>query len=152
MAEFVLLALPLFVPALIFFLSMSQTARSEMEASMVAREALKTFTTSENDLLGHIRVRALLEEYEEISGFTTQFIADPKDQPSTYPQNILEYSVRCEAFPCLTPGAQVELTLFLNFSILNIGYSSQTMGESSDAIQKERRAIGTAVGFVDRWN
>ena len=66
-SEFVLLALPLFIPALIFFASISQLARAEMEASMLAREALKAFTTSEDDIQGHLRVRLLLNQYREIS-------------------------------------------------------------------------------------
>ncbi|MEY2841448.1 MAG: hypothetical protein RLY74_589, partial [Actinomycetota bacterium] len=50
-AEFVLLALPLFLPALLFFISISNSARSEMEASFLARQAVSAFTSGENDLL-----------------------------------------------------------------------------------------------------
>lgn len=66
-SEFVLLALPLFVPALIFFVSISQVSRAEMEGSMLAREALKAFTTGQDDREGHLRVRLLLNQYGELS-------------------------------------------------------------------------------------
>ena len=66
-SEFVLLALPLFVPALIFFASISQVSRAEMEGSMLAREALKAFTTGQDDNEGHLRVRLLLNQYSELS-------------------------------------------------------------------------------------
>ncbi len=66
-SEFVLLALPLFVPALIFFVSISQVSRAEMEGSMLAREALKAFTTGQDDMEGHLRVRLLLNQYGELS-------------------------------------------------------------------------------------
>ena len=66
-SEFVLLALPLFVPALIFFASISQVSRAEMEGSMLAREALKAFTTGQDDREGHLRVRLLLNQYSELS-------------------------------------------------------------------------------------
>ena len=45
-SEFILIALPLFVPALLFFVAISQVSRAEMEASMLAREALKAFVSS----------------------------------------------------------------------------------------------------------
>ncbi|MEY3455274.1 MAG: hypothetical protein RLZZ92_394, partial [Actinomycetota bacterium] len=65
-SEFILIALPLFIPALLFFVSISQVSRAEraeMEASMLAREALKAFVSSDNDAEAHLRTRLLLSQY-----------------------------------------------------------------------------------------
>ncbi|MGA0852642.1 MAG: hypothetical protein ACO3QQ_04690 [Candidatus Nanopelagicaceae bacterium] len=65
-AEFVLIATPLFIPALIFFSSMQQSAKEEMTVSTLARQSLRAFITADNLSLGHQRIRFLLDQYQEI--------------------------------------------------------------------------------------
>lgn len=152
-SEFVLLALPLFVPALIFFASISQVSRAEMEGSMLAREALKAFTTGQDDREGHLRVRLLLNQYSELStrganpGSSRESGVAINDNINSSPENSnpenskgaesrnseltrssrIEYSLRCSTSPCILPGAEVEITLF---SIVDLGSEIDSLTKS----------------------
>lgn len=152
-SEFVLLALPLFVPALIFFASISQVSRAEMEGSMLAREALKAFTTGQDDREGHLRVRLLLNQYSELStrganpGSSRESGVAINDNINSSPENSnpenskgaesrnseltrssrIEYSLRCSTSPCILPGAEVEITLF---STVDLGSEIDSLTKS----------------------
>lgn len=168
-SEFVLLALPLFVPALIFFASISQVSRAEMEGSMLAREALKAFTTGQNDNEGHLRVRLLLNQYSELS---TQGVnlessresgAAINKNKNSNPANSglsgtsrIEYSIRCATSPCVMPGAEVEITLFsivdLESELDSLTKSpSSFWGSNRPEITRQRVVVASARGFVDKW-
>lgn len=120
-SEFVLLALPLFVPTLLFFLSLNNSMQSEMEASFLARQAVLAFTNSESEITAHAKVRILLNEFQKLHA--TKF----------GPSSRLDYSIKCEAIPCLTPGAEIELSISIN---------SPSEG---------RVATASARGSVDKW-
>lgn len=149
-SEFILIALPLFIPALLFFVSISQVSRAEMEASMLAREALKAFVSSDNDAEAHLRARLLLSQYSELTA------SERKTRSS---QNSLseEYSISCSTYPCIQPGAQVELTLFSLIDVESeISGIEQTPGNAwgvnGNQIEKRRVAIASARGYVDKWS
>ena len=168
-SEFVLLALPLFIPALIFFVSISQVSRAEMEVSMLAREALKAFTTGQDDIEGHLRVRLLLNKYTEISGRGTS--PGSTNELSRQSQNSkggnlnsselrstsrIDYSIRCTTSPCILPGAEVEITLFsiidLESELTSLTSSpSKHWGTGQEDVDKQRLAVASARGFVDKW-
>jgi len=153
--EFVLIALPLFLPALLFFLAMSQIARAEMETTFIAREAVRAFTTGSDDDSAHARVRSLLAEYD---------------------LSPLSYQVLCSTQPCITPGAEVELIVFEELDDVRLSegsissrsnfWNSKSIRANADPIRDEdaekssgkdaseggyRRAIASARGFVDKW-
>jgi hypothetical protein len=149
-SEFILIALPLFIPALLFFVSISQVSRAEMEASMLAREALKAFVSSDNDAEAHLRTRLLLSQYSELT------TSERKTRSS---QNSLseEYSISCSTNPCIQPGTQVELTLFSLIDVESeISGIEQTPGNAwgvnGNQIEKRRVAIASARGYVDKWS
>lgn len=133
--EFVLIALPLFLPALLFFLAMSQVAKSEMETSFIAREAIRAFTTGNDDEEAHLRVQSLLAAY---------------DRPD------LAYSVVCSSQPCISPGAGVQITIFQEIKMPD---SSQSLnasrgdfwGEGLNTSARNRYSLATASGYVDKW-
>lgn len=142
-AEFVLVALPLFLPALLFFLAMNQVSRAEMEADFLAREAVQVFTSSSNDLLAHARVNKLLHEYSQL-------------HDKRLDGAIVKYSVRCSNFPCITPGGAVELEVDLEFAIDResqgiYGSGNHYLSERDSLGATQRTAIGSARGFVDKW-
>ena len=110
--EFVLLALPLFLPALLFFLSLSNSANSEMEASFLARQAVNAFVGGKNDLEAHIRLDALLKEFQK------------NEMPEKSNEGIIKYSIRCSDSPCITRGGEVELTLQIEDSANNTSSTS----------------------------
>ncbi|NCX33597.1 MAG: hypothetical protein EB019_02545 [Actinobacteria bacterium] len=149
-SEFILIALPLFIPALLFFVSISQVSRAEMEASMLAREALKAFVSSDNDAEAHLRTRLLLSQYSKLT------TSERKTRSS---QNSLseEYSISCSTNPCIQPGTQVELTLFSLIDVESeISGIEQTPGNAwgvnGNQIEKRRVAIASARGYVDKWS
>ncbi|MBU3716316.1 MAG: hypothetical protein FGM63_04680 [Candidatus Nanopelagicaceae bacterium] len=149
-SEFILIALPLFVPALLFFVSISQVSRAEMEASMLAREALKAFVSSENDAEAHLRTRLLLNQY-------SQFGASYRESISSGNSLSDQYSISCSASPCIQPGTQVELTLFsfidVESELLAIERTpGNAWGTYSNKIDKRRIAIASARGYVDKWS
>jgi len=149
-SEFILIALPLFLPALLFFVSISQVSRAEMEASMLAREALKAFVSSDNDAEAHLRTRLLLSQYSELTA------SERKTRSS---QNSLseKYSISCSTYPCIQPGTQVELTLFSLIDVESeISGIEQTPGNAwgvnGNQIEKRRVAIASARVYVDKWS
>lgn len=148
-AEFVLLALPLFIPALLFFISLSNSINSEMESSMLAREAVTTFVSGLDDGQAHAKTRLLLNEYEKLSAKLSS--SNPNSER-------INYFVRCEATPCITPGASVNLTLYIDYSIDNelnvISQSpawSKTGGAPISDLNGSRKAIASATAYVDKW-
>jgi hypothetical protein len=95
--EFVALALPLFVPALIFFMAISTTAKSEMESKMISRQAIHAFLGGDSESQAHARVSLLINEYRKLKG--------------DFYQN-LDYQIRCSEYPCLTPNGLVEVSVW----------------------------------------
>lgn len=149
-SEFILIALPLFLPALLFFLSISQVSRAEMEASMLAREAIKAFVSSENDAEAHLRTRLLLDQY-------SQLVASGRNTSSSFNSLSDQYSISCSTYPCIQPGAQVELTLFsfidVESEISGIEHTpGNTWGVDGNQVEKRRVAIASARGYVDKWS
>lgn len=149
-SEFILIALPLFVPALLFFVSISQVSRAEMEASMLAREALKAFVSSENDAEAHSRTRLLLSQYSQLGASDRESISSGNSLSD-------QYSISCSASPCIQPGAQVELTLF-SFIDVESEFSAierapgNAWGNDKNQSEKRRIAVASARGYVDKWS
>lgn len=149
-SEFILIALPLFIPALLFFVSISQVSRAEMEASMLAREALKAFVTGESDAEAHLRTRLLLSQYSKLSDSRTR----SSSSDDSYSDR---YSIVCSTYPCIQPGTQVELTLF-SFIDVESEISSiertpgNAWGDGEDKIETRRIAIASVRGYVDKWS
>lgn len=149
-SEFILIALPLFIPALLFFVSITQISKAEMEASMLAREAVKAFVSSENDAEAHLRTRLLLSQYSQLSS--------PYEERTSNDGSISkQYSVSCSTYPCIQPGSQVELTLFSYIDVsAEISGIESTLGNAWGAdelhIEKQRIAIASAIGHVDKWS
>jgi len=131
-AEFVLMALPLLLPATLFFVAMNQSATVNMNTSLMARQAVAAFTTGEDDRQAHARVQTLIDEYKRI---------DPAISS-------VDYRVACQTYPCITPGSAVELLLNVHFRTVKIGNSKGALASvnSSNYVSEQR-----AVGFVDKW-
>jgi hypothetical protein len=131
--EFVLIAAPLFIPALIFFLALHNAARTEIDLSNVARQSLRAFVTADNLSEGHERVKFVLD----------QFVAlEASDNSSKSSNQRFTYNISCGAEKCLTPGTLVRIELFraLNDDVLGIG-----------AVNRNRKAVAVAQGYVDKW-
>lgn len=148
--EFVLIATPLFLPALFFFMAMQNTAMEELRVQNLARQTVRAFVTAESVTQGHQRIKYVLDRYSEIEskgqkryGFT--------------------YNISCGGESCLTPGSRVKIELFRNFSDSSISdegiatsvWSGQPSLEASHNSWKSnkgsRKATAIAIGIVDKW-
>lgn len=134
-AEFVLIATPLFIPALIFFSSMQQSAKEEMTVSTLARQSLRAFITADNLSLGHQRIRFLLDQYQEIEN---------KERASDDLLPGFTYNISCQSQGCLKPGSLVELSLYRSFEIEVHDFDKSVAGEN-------RKAAAVVRGYVDKW-
>lgn len=134
-AEFVLIATPLFIPALIFFSSMQQSAKEEMTVSTLARQSLRAFITADNMSLGHQRIRFLLDEYQEIEN---------KGRASDDLRPGFTYNISCQSQGCLKPGSLVELSLYRSFEI-------EVYDSAQMAKVENRKAAAVVRGYVDKW-
>ncbi|NBN91741.1 MAG: hypothetical protein EB009_02490 [Actinobacteria bacterium] len=134
-AEFVLIATPLFIPALIFFSSMQQSAKQEMTVSSLARQTLRAFVTADDLSQGHQRVRFILNEFNELENQGRSI----NDQRSSF-----TYSISCQSQGCLKPGSLVELTLYRSFEVEVYGFDQVARDEN-------RKAAAVVRGYVDKW-
>jgi hypothetical protein len=148
-SEFVLIATPLFLPALLFFNAMNNTAKEEMNTSMLARQAVRAFVTSPDLMTGHQRVKVILDQYAKLEGTrgigatagsgnlggleNTGSLTSPTRYEFTY-------NIKCYAEKCLEPGSLVELELYRKV-------------EPIDKIEasKDRKASAVARSYVDKW-
>lgn len=136
-AEFVLIATPLFIPALLFFNAMQSVAKEEANISHLARQAVRVFVTAEDHHLGHQRVRFLLDEFSNIEN---------RGQGSSSRRYGFTYNITCSAESCLTPGALVELELFRVVKEIN-----GLQAVNGDEVAKNRKASALARSYVDKW-
>jgi hypothetical protein len=94
--EFVLLAIPLFVPILIFIGHFAELSNSELLARNLARESLRAYVTSENPLVASFRANQVLRKGAQVAGLESSDIDN------------IELKFNCSMFPCLSPGGRVQ--------------------------------------------
>ena len=126
--EFVLIATPLFIPALLFFMSMQQVANQEMQVENLARQALRAFTTAESVAQGHQRINFVLDRYSELESSNGKSRSSDK----------FTYNISCGGQKCLTPGSTVKIELYRAVNA--------QLGEGDS-----RKVTASAVGVVDKW-
>jgi len=126
--EFVLIATPLFIPALLFFMSMQQVANQEMQVENLARQALRAFTTAESVAQGHQRINFVLDRYSEMESSNGKSRSSYK----------FTYNISCGGQKCLTPGSTVKIELYRAVNA--------QLGEGDS-----RKVTASAVGVVDKW-
>ena len=119
--EFVVFALPLFVPLVIFLTSVNQSSQIQYEARNFARQIARVYVTSPSQELTGPRIESVTRAFRE-----STFAANRID-----PQPRIE--IRCSQIPCLSPNGKIEVRVSLK---------SQTSG---------RFATATAIQTVDAW-
>ena len=139
--EFVLIATPLFIPALLFFMALQNTARHEIGVENLARQTVRAFVTAETVSLGHQRIAYILEKYSELeskNGEGARFT----------------YNISCGGQKCLTPGSRVRIDLYRVFTTNEFTEQESTMesrGISTASARQYRKAVASATGIVDKW-
>lgn len=102
--EFVILAVPLFLPIIIYLTQFAEVSNAETKARSLVREVVRAYASSES--LGEAQENStLVINYgAEKLGFTSSEIAGMK------------INFTCSSSPCLAPGSRVRGDLEFNLS------------------------------------
>ncbi|CAB4727380.1 MAG: hypothetical protein F2853_01565 [Actinobacteria bacterium] len=118
--EFVIYALPLFVPLIIYLTSINQSAQIQYEARNFARQLARAYVTSPGPEFTEARLLAVEEVFATNTFITNKIDANTKIQ------------IKCSLSPCLTPTGKVSVTVQLN-SLLSRTTASATAIQTVDA-------------------
>lgn len=99
--EFVILAIPLFLPIFIYLTQFAELSNSEMKARSLVRQIVRAYVTSETPDDAPSRAEIVLSYGASRMGFSRSEISS------------MRLSFSCSAEPCLTPGARVRGNLIL---------------------------------------
>ena len=99
--EFVALALPLFVPVIIFLSHFAGLSNDEFIVRTLARESVRAYIMSANDLSATINARNTMKTGARELGIKEERIKD------------LDLTVDCAGLLCITPDNKVEITITL---------------------------------------
>jgi hypothetical protein len=99
--EFVLLALPLFIPIFIFLNQFSNLSSQEMALQTLARESVRAFIESDSDQSGGALVRQVISRGGEKLGLKPDEISE------------ITSEIICSKTPCHLSNGRVRITLTL---------------------------------------
>ena len=99
--EFVALALPLFVPVIIFLSQYAALSNDEFIVRTLARESVRAYILSANDLSATLNARNTVNTGARELGLKEDRIKD------------LSFTVDCAGLLCITPDNKVEITITL---------------------------------------
>jgi len=97
--EFVLLAIPLFLPILLFLNHFATLSNSELVARTLVRESLRAYVTSPDNNVAADRAFQVLRVGGQTEGLSQAEI------------DSLDLSFQCSASPCISPNARIRATL-----------------------------------------
>ena len=99
--EFVALALPLFVPVIIFLSTFASSSNDEFIVRTLARESVRAYILSNNDLSATINARKAMNIGARELGLDPERIRD------------LKLAIDCAGIFCISPDNKVEATITL---------------------------------------
>lgn len=99
--EFVALALPLFIPVIIFLSQFAALSNDEFIVRTLARESVRAYILSANDLSATFNARNTMKTGARELGLKEERIKD------------LNFTVDCAGLLCITPDNKVEITITL---------------------------------------
>lgn len=103
--EFVILAIPLFLPIIIYLTQFAEVSNVETKARSLVREVVRAYVASENANSAEESANLLLGYGAERLGFSENEIAG------------MRMTFVCSANPCLTPGGRVRGDLHFDLPI-----------------------------------
>ena len=103
--EFVVLSLPLFIPIFIFLGQFSAVSSHEMVLQTLARESLRSYIESSNDVTGEALIRQVIEVGGKNLGLSQQEI------------RAIDVEMKCSKSPCHQPNGRVRITLRMDPSV-----------------------------------
>ena len=119
--EFVLLAIPLFLPILLFLNHFSTLSNSELVARTLVRESLRAYVTSPNNEVAPSRAWQVLTVGGRAEGLTERQIS------------AMDISYQCSATPCISPNGRIRATLKMSLP------------------RQNRTVIAEAEEFISPW-
>ena len=99
--EFIALALPLFVPVIIFLSQFASLSNDEFIVRTLARESVRAYIHSANDLSATINARNIMKTGARELGLKEERIKD------------LNFTVDCAGLLCISPDNKIEITITL---------------------------------------
>jgi Flp pilus assembly protein TadG len=103
--EFVVLALPLFIPIFIFLGQFSSISSHEMVMQTLARESVRSYIESSNDESGEALVRQMIEVGGKQLGLSQSEV------------DAIQVEMKCSKSPCHQPNGRVRITLTMDPSM-----------------------------------
>ena len=103
--EFVVLALPLFIPIFIFLGQFSAVSSHELVLQTLARESLRSYIESSDDESGEALIRQVIEVGGKNLGLSQQEI------------RAIDVEMKCSKSPCHQPNNRVRITLTMDPSV-----------------------------------
>ena len=103
--EFVLLALPLFIPIFIFLGQFSTLTSHEMVIQILARESLRSYIESISDESGEALIRQVIEVGGRNLGLSQEEVS------------AIDIEMKCSKNPCHLPNGRVRITLTMDPSV-----------------------------------
>ena len=102
--EFIMIALPLFIPLAIFMTNVQADASIQYQSRNLVRQIARVYATSDSELEGIQRLTVLRETFmEEIFDQVTGI-------------QVPEIFIRCSRSPCLIPGSKVQVVVVVKRS------------------------------------
>jgi len=105
--EFVLLAVPLFLPIFFYITQFAEVSGKEMNARSLVREVVRAYVASENLEAAEQRANVVLQYGGERLGFSQNELSS------------MALTFSCSSLNCLTPGERVRADIRLKLSISN---------------------------------
>lgn len=103
--EFVVLALPLFIPIFIFLGQFSKVSSHETVLQTLARESLRSYIESSDGESGEALIRQVIEVGGKNLGLSQEEI------------RAIDVEMKCSKNPCHLPNGRVRITLTMDPSI-----------------------------------
>jgi Flp pilus assembly protein TadG len=119
--EFVILALPLFIPMALYLTTVSQTSQIQFDARNYVRQVARVYVTSPSQSLVADRISVVTQTFAD-----SIFLKDKIAIPPTI-------NIWCSRTPCLTPGGKIQVSVRI------------------DSLDSKRAAFASVIESVDAW-
>lgn len=100
--EFVLLAIPLFIPIILFMSTFADVSDKESIARTLARESVRGFVLSRGDISAYSTAHQIATDGANTLGLDQKEISSMK------------VDIRCDTWPCITPRNRISITITFN--------------------------------------
>ena len=96
--EFVAIAIPLFIPMILYFGAMNEKTQEAFNLHNLARQVARAYVTTPDQSLAEARANTVLD-------------AAAKQSKSQASNQVITFRLDCSAQPCLTPDSRIKVTL-----------------------------------------